>query len=86
MYIIRIGYGYSVGKGLDDNWQRAFVVPTYVVERNPGLKTVQDLDEFKDLFVTQESNGKSRLASCIIGWKCPQINEAIVTGVLSKEK
>ena len=25
-----------VGKSLDDNWQSAFVVPTYVVEQNPG--------------------------------------------------
>ena len=63
-----------VGKSLDDNWQSAFVVPTYVVEENPGLKTVQDLAQFKDLFVTAESKGKARLVSCVAGWRCEKIN------------
>lgn len=69
----------SVGKSLDDNWQSAFVVPTYVVEENPGLSSVQDLREFKDLFVTPDSHGKARLISCIIGWECEKINQEKVT-------
>jgi len=63
-----------VGKSLDDNWQSSFVVPTYVVEENPGLKTVQDLVQFKDLFVTAESKGKARLVSCVAGWACEKTN------------
>ena len=63
-----------VGKSLDDNWQSAFVVPTYVVEENPDLKTVQDLAQFKDLFVTAESKGKARLVSCVAGWACEKTN------------
>ncbi|MCH8350399.1 MAG: hypothetical protein IIB29_09110 [Chloroflexi bacterium] len=63
-----------VGKSLDDNWQSSFVVPTYVVEENPGLKTVQDLVQFKDLFVTAESKGKARLVSCLAGWACEKTN------------
>ena len=63
-----------VGKSLDDNWQSSFVVPPYVVEENPGLKTVQDLVQFKDLFVTAESKGKARLVSCLAGWACEKTN------------
>ncbi len=65
----------GVGKSLDDNWQSAFVVPTYVVDENPGLSSVQDLREFKDLFVTPDSKGKARLVSCVIGWACEEQNE-----------
>ena len=75
---IKEGAVTPVGKSLDDNWQSAFVVPTYVVEQNPGLKSVQDLPKFKDLFVTPESKGKARLVSCVIGWKCEKINETKV--------
>ena len=64
-----------MGKSLDDNWRSAFVVPTYVVEQNPELKSVKDLPKFKDLFVTPDSNGKARLVSCVIGWACEKSNE-----------
>ena len=60
----------GVGRTLDDNWQSAFVVPTYVVEENPGLRSVQDLRKFKDLFVTADSKGKARLVNCPAGWEC----------------
>ncbi len=71
---IKDGAVIPVGKSLDDNWQSAFVVPTYLVEQNPGLKSVEDLREFKDLFVTPESRGKARLVSCVVGWECEQVN------------
>ena len=67
-----------VGKSLDDNWQSAFVVPTYVVEQNPGLMSVSDLPEYMDLFVTPESNGKALLVSCLAGWACEITNESQV--------
>ena len=67
-----------VGKSLDDNWQSAFVVPTYVVEDNPGLKSVFDLPDYMDLFVTPESNGKALLVGCLVGWACEIDNEAQV--------
>ncbi len=75
---ISAGSVIPVGNSLDDNWQSAFVVPTYVVEDNPGLKSVQDLREFKDLFVTPDSAGKARLMSCVKGWRCEEINEEVV--------
>lgn len=66
----------AAGKSLDDGWQSAFVVPTYVVEQNPGLKSVSDLSQFKDLFVTSDSNGKARLTSCLSSWACAAVNDA----------
>lgn len=67
-----------VGKSLDDNWQSAFVVPTYVVEQNPGLKSVSDLPKYMDIFITPESDGKALLVSCLAGWACEISNESQV--------
>ena len=63
-----------LGKSLDDNWQSAYVVPTYVVEQNPGLKTVQDLRDYIDLF--PQEGGKAVLVSCLAAWNCLRINES----------
>jgi glycine betaine/proline transport system substrate-binding protein len=63
-----------VGRSLDDIWQSAFVVPRYVLDENPGLRSVQDLRKFKGLFVTPDSNGKARLVTCVVGWACHEVN------------
>ena len=63
-----------VGKSLDDNWQSAYVVPTYVVEQNPGLVTVQDLREHADIF--PQEGGKIVLPQCLSAWACSEVNEA----------
>ena len=65
-----------VGKSLDDNWQSAFVVPTYVVEQNPGLKTVQDLREHIGVF--PQEGGKAVLVNCLAAWACSGVNESQV--------
>ena len=65
-----------VGKSLDDNWQSAFVVPTYVVEQNPGLKSVQDLRDHVDIF--PQDGGKAVLVSCLAAWACSGVNEGQV--------
>ena len=67
----------AVGKSLDDNWQSGFVVPTYVVEQNPGLKSVQDLRDFQDVF-PKGSAGKMLLINCISTWACSATNESQV--------
>jgi glycine betaine/proline transport system substrate-binding protein len=64
-----------VGRSLDDSWQSAFVVPRYVLDENPGLRSVQDLRKFKDLFATPDSDGKARLINCVSGWACHDINQ-----------
>ena len=65
-----------VGKSLDDNWQSGFVVPTFVVEQNPGLMKVQDLRDHIDIF--PQDGGKAILVNCLSSWKCSSINEAQV--------
>jgi glycine betaine/proline transport system substrate-binding protein len=63
-----------VGKSLDDNWQSAYVVPTYLAEENPELKTVQDIRDHMDIF--PQEGGKVVLWSCISSWACSEINES----------
>ena len=68
----------EVGKSLEDNWQATFVIPQYVADANPGLRTVEDLqkEEYRNLFVTPDSDGKARLLNCIPGWECENVNLA----------
>jgi glycine betaine/proline transport system substrate-binding protein len=61
-----------VGKSLDDNWQSAFVVPTYLLEQNPGLVKVQDLRDHMELF--PQENGKVILWTCLASWACLGVN------------
>lgn len=58
-------------------------VPRYVVEGDssrgieamaPGLKSVKDLPEYKDLFAPSENASKGRFYNCPIGWGCEQTN------------
>jgi glycine betaine/proline transport system substrate-binding protein len=76
-----------LGKSLDDQWQSAFVVPTYVIEgdltrgikpRAPGLKKVEDLRTYKEVFTTPLSQGKAILLNCPAIWVCAQITRAQV--------
>ena len=59
-----------VGKNLDDNWQSAFVVSSYIVKGDdkqgikpmaPDLKTPEDIKKYKNLFTTVDSRGKAVL-------------------------
>ena len=65
----------SIGNSLEDNWQSAFIIPQYTADANPGLRSVSDLPDYVDLFVTPDSKGKARLLGCIPGWECEQLNE-----------
>ena len=75
---IEIGDVVSVGTSLVGDWQSTFVVPKYVADANPDLKTPQDLkmDKFQALFATDDSRGKARLVACLIGWSCELVNTA----------
>ena len=65
----------SIGKSLEDNWQSAFIIPQYTADANPGLRAVEDIPDYMDLFVTADSKGKARLITCIPGWECEKVNE-----------
>ena len=67
----------SVGTSLVGDWQSTFVIPGYVAEQYPDLKTPEDLmkPEFQELFATDESRGKARLVACVPGWSCELVND-----------
>ena len=78
-----------LGKSLDDSWQSAFVVPTYVIEGDPDrgiepmapdLKTPQDIRKYQGLFATRTTFPKARLISCISDWVCSGVNAEKVSG------
>ena len=75
---IELGEVVSVGKSLVGDWQSTFVVPAYVTDANPDLKTPQDLmkPEYQELFSTADSRGKARLVACVPGWSCELVNDA----------
>ena len=75
---IEIGDVVSVGKSLVGDWQSTFVIPKYIADENPDLKTPQDLmkPEYQELFATADSRGKARLVACVIGWSCELVNTA----------
>ena len=75
---LRDGSVIPLGKSLDENWQSSFVVPTYLVEKYPDLKSVSDLPELAHLFATDGSKGKARLYTCLVEWVCSEINDAQV--------
>ena len=75
---VELGEVVSVGTSLVGDWQSTFVVPKYIADANPDLKTPQDLmkPEFQELFSTDDSRGKARHVACVIGWSCELVNTA----------
>lgn len=80
MPAMEAGSAIPLGRSLDDNWQSAFFVPDYVIEGDPrrgiepmapGLKTVQDIREYKDLFV-RRGGRKAVLVGCLSTWACAE--------------
>ena len=74
---VELGEVVSVGKSLVGDWQSTFVIPSYIAEQYPDLKTPQDLakPEYQELFATDESRGKARLVGCVPGWVCELVND-----------
>lgn len=71
---IGVGSIIPLGKSLDENWQSAFVVPTYVIKGDPSreieplapdLIKPEDIRKYQDLFARPESGGKAVLVSCL---------------------
>ena len=73
---VEIGDVVSVGTSLVGDWQSTFVVPKYIADANPDLKTPQDLlkPEYQELFSTPDSRGKARLVACVPTWSCSLVN------------
>jgi len=67
----------EIGINFNDNTQ-GWYVPRYVIEGDsergieavaPDLKTVQDLNKYKDIFQDDEEKDKGRIYGCIPGWE-----------------
>ncbi|HEX7038593.1 MAG TPA: ABC transporter substrate-binding protein [Trueperaceae bacterium] len=72
----------EVGIAFEDAVQGWFV-PRYLVEGDPdrgieaaapGLRSVFDLEEYKELFRDPEEPDKGRFYNCVIGWQCELVN------------
>ncbi len=63
-------------------WQSSFMIPKYVADANPWLKSVEDLKDPRatDLFKSKMSKGKVGIITCIPGWECEQVNAKQVAG------
>ena len=74
---VELGEVVSVGRSLVGDWQSTFVIPAYVADQYPDLKTPQDLmkAEYQELFATADSRGKARLVACVPGWSCELVND-----------
>ena len=72
----------SPGRSLGTDWHSAFVIPKYLQEQHRGLDSVEDLKEeqYRSLFATDETDGKARLVSCVIGWSCEDVNSKQIEG------
>lgn len=75
------GFIKEMGVNFDDNMQ-GFYVPRYVIEGDasrgiealaPGLKTVQDLAQYPDVFQDPENKTKGRIYGSIPGWEIDTI-------------
>ena len=63
-------------------WQSAFLIPQHTADANPGLRSVENLklEEYWNLFVRPDSDGKAGLVTCLDGWECKEVNEKQVYG------
>jgi len=61
---------YKAGDVFSAGGEEGWWIPDYVAEANPGLKSVTDLKDYKDLFVEASSGGKARFYGCPPGWGC----------------
>ena len=66
----------QVGTSLVGDWQSTFVIPKYIADAHPDLRTPQDLlkPEYQELFSTPDSRGKARFVACVPTWSCSVVN------------
>ena len=63
-----------VGNSLNEQWQSAFVIPTYLAERHPELQSIENLRDFVGQDVFPEEDGKIVLWTCPGSWGCHETN------------
>lgn len=65
--------GLAISDGAVEGWW----IPRYVADANPGLKSVDDLPEYAELFQDPDDRSKGRFYSCPPGWGCEIANVAL---------
>jgi glycine betaine/proline transport system substrate-binding protein len=65
----------EVGLAFTDGAIEGWWIPRYTAEANPGLKRVEDLPQYAELFADPEDASQGRFYSCPPGWGC-EINNA----------
>ncbi len=65
-----VDLGPAIAEGLIQGWY----IPTYLAAANPGLKSVEDLPDYADLFADPNDPSKGRFLSCPPGWSCEVMN------------
>lgn len=64
------GKVYKAADIFSEGGQEGWWIPDYVWEKNPGLRSIEDLKNYAKLFEEPGSNGKGRLYGCPPGWAC----------------
>lgn len=70
---LQAGQVLVAGDSLQEQWQSAFVIPTYLAEANPNLRHVDDIRDHLDAF-TEKEDDKVVLWTCPSGWGCAGVN------------
>ena len=65
--------GLAISDGAVEGWW----IPKYVADANPGLKRVEDLVDYAELFADPDDPSKGRFYSCPPGWGCEIGNAAL---------
>ncbi len=58
------------GWSLSDGGEEGYWVPTFMVEENPELATIEGIIEHADLFTHPEDPSRSAIYGCPAGWNC----------------
>lgn len=67
----------AAGVAISDGAVEGWWIPDYVAAANPGLKSVDDLPKFAELFADPDEPEKGRFYSCPPGWGCEIANAAL---------
>ncbi len=73
------------GKTLSDGGEEGFWVPSYMVENDPSLATIQGIMANPELFPHPEDSSKSSFYNCPAGWNC-QISAENIFNALGLEE
>ena len=60
----------NVGKVFENGGEEGLWIPTYMVKKNPKLKTIEGVLQHPELFPHPEDSSKAAFYGCPAGWNC----------------